>query len=250
MRIFIGSSSEQKLAVYKIKEKIENSNNECNVLPWFNVFPASEYTMESLCKVSREVSCAIFIFANDDKIVNTRGEFTKTRDNVILEYGLFIGTLGIKNVLIVCKDKVDIPSDLKGITYILMNEDFESNLKTWLINVNNNCSREIAIDKDYSIKVLNRDGDGYYYSSVIGIREKLSRKNGKKYNIYKMDGVIDKCSENLVNNESHWICYEDGKFSELEELDKVKFKVSSIEAVKEYEGEKSRNVYVTDVVKL
>lgn len=250
MKIFIGSSTEEQVKVYKIIEKINDINCEYECLPWFNAFSASEYTMESLISISKDVDCAIFIFAGDDKVNNSRGEFTKARDNVVLECGLFIGALDLRNVAIVCKEKVDIPSDLKGITNIFMNEDFESTLRKWFNNISKsgNIESVIEIDNNNDIKVLHKDLGGYYYSSIIDRRYRTA-KNGKKYIICRLDGIIDIVANNLVNGESHWLCYEDGRFPDLTKINKVKFKIQRVDELKEFnKGEKTRNIYVSEVI--
>lgn len=64
-----------------------------------------------------------------------------TRDNVLFEYGLFVGKKGRNNVVFICKNKPKIASDLKGITYIdADNGDFHMKveLKDWLESLKNN----------------------------------------------------------------------------------------------------------------
>ncbi|MCG8541491.1 MAG: nucleotide-binding protein [Clostridia bacterium] len=256
MKIFIGSSSEQELTVYKVQEKINEINREYCTLLWCNIFHASEYTMESLVRVSKKVNCAIFIFSGDDKVSNKRGEFLKTRDNVILEYGFFSGALGIKNVVIICKDKVEIPTDLKGITYIAMNQDFESRLRAWLNNVSKERGKfdKIAIDANRckGVKILESDLDGYFSAIIEEIRP-LS-KDDRNFTAYKLNGLVTNYYNNKINiveGESHWLFYEDGRFEKLSEKDNVKFKIEKIDSLKTYKkGEKSRNIYVEYVEKL
>lgn len=57
------------------------------------------------------------------------------RDNVLFEYGLFMGALGKERVCFVCKDQPKVASDLKGITYIDGNESLTKiklKLKDWV----------------------------------------------------------------------------------------------------------------------
>lgn len=127
MEIFIGSSTEaaeymEKIAVtlenLKVKPLLWNASGE-------GIFVAGESTIDSLISITRRVDAAIFIFNADDKTWNEKSALASAldsadavRDNVLFEYGLFMGKLGKSKVCFICKGKPKIASDLKGITYI------------------------------------------------------------------------------------------------------------------------------------
>lgn len=117
MKIFIGSSSEQSETMKMIAGWLRNCGH--TPLCWNETIHLGQGTLiEQLIRTSREVDGAIFIFAEDDP-VKTRGNPTlQPRDNVIFEYGLFMGTLGAKNVVFIRVGKAKIASDLEGIVYI------------------------------------------------------------------------------------------------------------------------------------
>ncbi|MEG0308934.1 MAG: nucleotide-binding protein [Clostridium sp.] len=265
MKIFIGSSTESKDAIYDITEIIRGGMPQHECVPWFDdeVFKASEYTLDSLIRCSKEVDCAIFIFNADDKVKNSKGEFLKTRDNVLIEYGLFVSALGRKNVVILHKDKTDMPSDLSGITYIAMDIKMHLKLQEWLKDSSSNIDKhisscsdndEIAVDinKSNKIKVLKSDSDGYYSAIVKEIRS-LS-KNGRYFTAYKLDGLIINYKNkriNIVDGESQWLLYDNKRFQKLSEKDQVKFRVDDIDNLRSYRGgEKTRNIFVGEVVRI
>lgn len=73
-----------------------------------------------------KVDYAIVLFSGDDKFykMNDKGEleetvYSRTRQNVILEFGYFIGKLGRKHVLVLYKpdDTFEFPSDIDGVIY-------------------------------------------------------------------------------------------------------------------------------------
>lgn len=73
-----------------------------------------------------KVDYAIVLFSGDDKFykMNDKGElestvYSRTRQNVILEFGYFIGRLGRKHVLVLYKpdDTFEFPSDIDGVIY-------------------------------------------------------------------------------------------------------------------------------------
>ena len=103
---------------------------ECNI-PGTN-------TIDSLIAISKRVQAAVFIFNADDKIWNDKSALESSdtvRDNVLFEYGLFMGALSKENVCFVCKGKPKLASDLKGITYIdgdLGDIQVKLKLKDWI----------------------------------------------------------------------------------------------------------------------
>lgn len=124
MEIFIGSSSEAANYMDQICLILEEFN--VDPLPWNavgkKIFVPSTNTIDALFEITRRVDGAIFIFNADDKSWNDKSaleECNVVRDNVLLEYGLFAGSLGDKRkVCFICKGNPKIASDLKGVTYI------------------------------------------------------------------------------------------------------------------------------------
>ena len=115
-RVFIASSCEGLDIAYVIQELLESSA-DCTV--WDQgVFVPSSYTLVDLVTISRESDYGIFVFSFDD-IVNLRNDNYKvTRDNVILELGLFIGELSRERCFIIVPSETKdfhIPTDLAGL---------------------------------------------------------------------------------------------------------------------------------------
>lgn len=145
--IFIGSSSEMidymdeiALKLEKIKETPLLWNDESK-----GIFVPGTSTIDSLLEITDRVKAAIFIFNEDDKVWFNGNDSIigisedAVRDNVLFEYGLFMGTLGKGKVCFVCKGKPHIASDLQGITYIdgdLGDAQVKAKLKSWVDRVN------------------------------------------------------------------------------------------------------------------
>lgn len=110
MEIFMGSSSEAKDYMEEIGAKIEEL--EAKPLLWNatgkGIFIPGTNTIDSLIAISKRVQAAVFIFNADDKIWNDKSALESSdtvRDNVLFEYGLFMGALSKENVCFVCKGK-------------------------------------------------------------------------------------------------------------------------------------------------
>lgn len=66
-----------------------------------------------------DVGCAICLFTPDDtgKANNETDYKARARQNVVLEAGYFMGTLGREHVVILADKYIEMPSDLSGVVY-------------------------------------------------------------------------------------------------------------------------------------
>jgi hypothetical protein len=118
-RVFIGSSGEARQTAQKLLKALRKQTKPVG---WWEVgqFQPGDYTLESLLKACEKADFGVFVFAGDDPGKSRRREYRFPRDNVVFEYGLFVGALGRNRVfaiLIDGRDKaaVKIPSDIVGI---------------------------------------------------------------------------------------------------------------------------------------
>ena len=91
-----------------------------NVVPWDEprLFQLGENTLEALIRISKSVDAAVFIFAEDDKIWYRTDTVSQPRDNVMIEYGLFVGILGPKRAIVARSGSPKTAADLHGITSV------------------------------------------------------------------------------------------------------------------------------------
>jgi predicted nucleotide-binding protein len=123
-KVFIGSSSTKTVMdkMEVVARIIDDIGGEA--LPWNakgkGLFVAGQYTFDSLVKIAKRVDGAIFMFdAEDMTWYSDKCALKKAvRDNVLLEYGLFAGTLGADKVTFICSGEPKIATDLLGVTYI------------------------------------------------------------------------------------------------------------------------------------
>lgn len=115
-RVFIGSSVEGLNVAYPVQQ---NLLHEAEVTVWDQgVFELSRTTLESLTKTLSDSDFAIFVFSPDDLIRIRDITAPAVRDNVLFEFGLFIGKLGRERVFFLVPSEGDLhlPTDLLGIT--------------------------------------------------------------------------------------------------------------------------------------
>lgn len=118
-KVFIGSSAESLNISYIIQENMEREF-ECTVWDQ-DIFKPSEYTLEALEEVLDCFEYGIFIFSPDDKLIIRNEEFNSIRDNILFEFGLFVGRLGRENTFFIIprnNGKIHLPSDLVGVTLL------------------------------------------------------------------------------------------------------------------------------------
>jgi ubiquinone/menaquinone biosynthesis C-methylase UbiE len=116
--VFIGSSSEGKRIAQAIQASL---STVCNSIVWNQGFfePGKGY-LENLTNELLKFDFAILVFTPDDRIDSRNVQSEAPRDNVLIELGLFIGSIGRSRTFAVCQEDVDvkIPSDLAGVTLI------------------------------------------------------------------------------------------------------------------------------------
>ena len=131
-RLFIGSSTEGLRVAEYLQLALEE---HCEATIWNQgVFGLSQNTLASLVEATRNHDFAVLVLTADD-VTTKRGVTRETaRDNVTLELGLFIGSLGVNRTFVVyCKDDdIDVPTDLSGITLAPYRRRHDGNLQAAL----------------------------------------------------------------------------------------------------------------------
>lgn len=119
-RVFIGSSKRGEPLVEQLVEAF-GRKRDVVLRPWMECFPASATTVESLEAELRGDDFAAFFFLPDDVATSGgKGERNVTRDNVVLEFGFFVGCHERRRAFVLRPKglEVDLPTDLDGLTWI------------------------------------------------------------------------------------------------------------------------------------
>lgn len=124
--IFIGSSSEALPIVNKVKELLKDTYD---VICWRDSFTLNKSSLDCLIENAIKVDKAIFIGTADDKVIPTdkkrlerEGEKVKHRDNVVFEFGLFLGMLGRVDCIYLSDNESDLMTDYSGITTVFFDK--------------------------------------------------------------------------------------------------------------------------------
>lgn len=112
-RLFIGSSAEALPTLNLIKKEFATVA-DCRA--WPGIFEQNQSGLASLLKEARVCDFGILIATQDD-LRESRGTSERTpRDNVIFEFGLFLGAVSPNRVFLLAEKGAALPSDLNGIT--------------------------------------------------------------------------------------------------------------------------------------
>jgi hypothetical protein len=112
--LFLASSKESLSIAEAVKTWFEAKNIEVTI--WSeDVFKVNRSYLETLLNRSMFYDYLVAIFSSDDEALIREEYQVVTRDNVIFEFGLFLGRLGINRTFMLLEDGVSLFSDWDGI---------------------------------------------------------------------------------------------------------------------------------------
>jgi hypothetical protein len=117
LKIFVGFSSEYAELATKVAAHIDKCGGKAK--RWNDkLFPPGVYIWDRLKELSKQFDGAIFIFGCEDKVEFRDKDVFQARDNVLLEFGLFSGSLPRQAVALYRVGDSKTAVDLSGLTYI------------------------------------------------------------------------------------------------------------------------------------
>lgn len=98
-RVFIGSSSEGREVASALQSEIYRHAREATVWDQ-DVFNPSGYVLPTLVTKSQEFDFAVLVASPDELAISRGKELLAPRGNVMVEFGLFVGALGLERTFI------------------------------------------------------------------------------------------------------------------------------------------------------
>lgn len=123
-RIFIASATESRPIAEKIAQALADAGHEPR--RWWKEFRAGDITLDRLIRIAQLVDGAVFLFTSVDKLWYREKQIESPRDNVVLEYGLFVAHLSRPYAMILTDGQAKLPSDINAITYERIIDDTET----------------------------------------------------------------------------------------------------------------------------
>jgi hypothetical protein len=134
--IFAGGTKEKSTILVALTKELQDV---ANMHPWWSgdAFKPLESTKEGLLSATRKYDFAIFILTADDFIISRQKKSFTARDNVLFEFGLFLGALGPERTQAFALDdptrSLKVPSDLLGVKIPRFTSADADNLATSMV---------------------------------------------------------------------------------------------------------------------
>lgn len=194
-RIFIGSSKEGLEIAEYVKLQLE-TKYECYL--WTDdIFKFNESFLYTLLKEASLFDFGILVATKDDSSTIRDKSFATPRDNVIFEFGLFLGRLGPSRAFIIQESDAKLPTDLLGITVPQFEKTFPLSNSTSLNNEIERISK--TIEEKTTLGELGLLPStvlaiGYFYNFVSIVCESIQSKS----EITVDDSIFKKFELNIV----------------------------------------------------
>lgn len=203
-RVFIGSSTEELRYANIIKEILDKDFDVTiwNEKVWSEcVFKLNHNYLSDLLRASLQYDFGILIGTKDDVVKVRDKEMLQPRDNILFEFGLFLGRLGISKCAFLIDKDIKILSDLHGITLAKFNSEDPN---SFTIGVNrirdlflSDCEDEINFFPSATLAAV------YYENFIVPTCNHLINNNGftkrgVTYNKYSVNIIIpDKINDDV-----------------------------------------------------
>ena len=180
--IFIGSSSEGKKVAEEIISQLKGFA-DCTL--WTEAFEIGKSNFENLAGKIAFYDYAILIATADDVTISRKKKQKTGRDNVLFEFGLFVGGLGQNRVFYILEKDIKIPSDLLGITlpFIPTQEDskFSDSITDRIMEIKKHIENK---EKTFDLGFLPSTilAYGYFNNFIVKTIERLLEDKAKKRN--------------------------------------------------------------------
>ncbi|RYY91036.1 MAG: hypothetical protein EOO15_00410 [Chitinophagaceae bacterium] len=112
-KIFIGSSATNLPTLEKVQAILADVG-EC--VPWTNAFEQNRSNPDSLVLQTKLAEFSVMLAMKDDLLEKKGVSYEVARDNVIFEFGLFLGSAGLNRAFMLVEEGINLPTDLDGIT--------------------------------------------------------------------------------------------------------------------------------------
>lgn len=194
-RIFIGSSKEGLEIAEYVKLQL-GTKYECYL--WTDdIFKFNESFLYTLLKEASLFDFGILVATKDDLSTIRDKSFDTPRDNVIFEFGLFLGRLGPSRAFVIQESGAKLPTDLLGITVPKFEKTIPLSNSTSLNNEIERISK--TIDEKITLGELGLLPStvlaiGYFYNFVSIVCESIHKKSDIKVD----DSIFKKFELNIV----------------------------------------------------
>lgn len=134
LKVFIGSSAEGLPIAKNLQAEIDSSSEFESHCWTTGTFSPGSFTLDALVEKAHVVDFAILVATGEDTVITRGMEMAAIRDNIVFEFGLFLGALGRDRVYLLSVGDVKVPSDLEGLFRLTYKARSDSNIRAGLNN--------------------------------------------------------------------------------------------------------------------
>jgi hypothetical protein len=145
IQVFIGSSMEGLRIARTLQAELEAAT-DCVVKRWdTDTFAPGSITLDELIARANSVDFAVLVATGEDTVTSRGIQSAAVRDNIILEFGLFLGALGRERVYLLSVGDAKLPSDLQGLTRLIYRDRPDGDIRAGLNDAVLRIERAMAI---------------------------------------------------------------------------------------------------------
>lgn len=139
--LFLGSSSEGLEIASALQDEISRF---CDVDRWDQgAIAPSGSALLSLIENADSYDFAVLVATPDDSTISRGEKVESVRDNIVFEFGLFAGLLGLKRTYLLATSSAKLPSDLLGLTRLAYRENTKGNVRASVNEAGNQIRSQI-----------------------------------------------------------------------------------------------------------
>lgn len=177
-QLFIGSSSEGSEVAHTLQAVLEQ-RKVCQVEVWDQrIFQPSGYALPSLLEVADRSDFAVLVATPDDMVTSRDKTAAAVRDNVILEFGLFVGALGLQRTYVLLTGEATLPSDMAGLTRLAYRARPDGNLHA-AVNAAALEVKQQVVRHGRRARTIDTWGDGDPHAAALGRELAVLRINAQ-----------------------------------------------------------------------
>lgn len=195
-KLFIGSSKEGLDVANQLKNRVDAACGdwiESTIWNDGSIFTLNKNALDSLLKAARKYDYGVLVASKDD--ISISREVTKgaPRDNVLIEMGMFLGSLGLTRAFLLVEEETKLPSDYNGVTLPFYNKGIAGSV-------------DIAVDKiigtfkstkdSYNLKPMPSTALALGY--FVNLVQPVAKKKLEENSVFKLEVLLPKKLNDVI----------------------------------------------------
>lgn len=144
-RIFIGSSSEGLEIANQVRDFLVQNSYDCSLWNDGGLSALNTRAWDSLLLASLEYDYGVMVMTKDDVTISRGKKSASVRDNILFEFGLFLGRLDYRKTFVLVEQGIKLPSDFNGVSLSFFDKSKPDSLTQSLQNILRHLKQESSV---------------------------------------------------------------------------------------------------------